>query len=434
MECNKDEALRSRFIAEKKFIQHDLVGAKKFALRAEHLFPDLEGLPQLIAVLDVHMVAQQKAGGSEIDWYGILQTDASADEATIRKQYRKLALILHPDKNKAIGAEGAFKLISEAWRVLSDKDRKAIHDAKRSNCSMDFSSKKSTRGFCNFSHFTSYHKSMSADNNKRSFWTECPSCKMEFEYLRVHENKRIPCRSCGSVFRAIELAALHSRPDAQSSGQLFQGAGSSCTQKNPGLEKKTSSSTGSSFSFRWGNHVFNSAKYRMQASNTAEVVQRIYDSVRRERIKVQKESQEKAAMERFEAEKEAWKKEWMESKQRRETKGRSREDPVHPKISTKGTEVRESMASRNSDSGYTSRLNSAEREVPDLAERKVPDPLNASMDPQSEPAAHKQEGATKLDKMKEPLWCRTRNNFESNNSCDNTDAFAFSSKRLRVDV
>ena len=72
-----------------------------------------------------------KVGTDEKDWYRILQVDQIADDASIKKQYRKLALFLHPDKNKSIGAEATFKLIGEAANVLSDKTKCMIHDAKR---------------------------------------------------------------------------------------------------------------------------------------------------------------------------------------------------------------------------------------------------------------------------------------------------------------
>ncbi|KAJ0972571.1 hypothetical protein J5N97_020530 [Dioscorea zingiberensis] len=42
MECNRDEALRAKEIAERKFSANDLMGAKKFALKAQNLFPALE--------------------------------------------------------------------------------------------------------------------------------------------------------------------------------------------------------------------------------------------------------------------------------------------------------------------------------------------------------------------------------------------------------
>ncbi|KAK1318179.1 hypothetical protein QJS10_CPB04g00214 [Acorus calamus] len=130
MECNRDEALRAKEIAERKFTTKDVGGAKKFALKAQTLYPALDGITQMLATLDIYISAERKING-ENDWYSILGANSSADEETVKKQYRKLALLLHPDKNKSIGAEGAFKLISEAWSVLSDRTRRMAYDQSR---------------------------------------------------------------------------------------------------------------------------------------------------------------------------------------------------------------------------------------------------------------------------------------------------------------
>ncbi len=63
------------------------------------------------------------------DYYEVLGVEKSADEATIKKAYRKLAMQFHPDKNpdnKA--AEEKFKEASEAYEVLSDKDKRQLYD------------------------------------------------------------------------------------------------------------------------------------------------------------------------------------------------------------------------------------------------------------------------------------------------------------------
>ena len=39
-----------------------------------------------------------------------------------------MALKLHPDKNRAPQAEGAFKKVSKAYACLTDKDKKRIYD------------------------------------------------------------------------------------------------------------------------------------------------------------------------------------------------------------------------------------------------------------------------------------------------------------------
>ncbi|KAK1259888.1 hypothetical protein QJS04_geneDACA015439 [Acorus gramineus] len=130
MECNRDEALRAMDIAERKFTMKDIMGAKRFALKAQALYPDLDGITQMLVTLDVYISAERKINGVN-DWYSILCVSASADEEDVKKQYRKLALLLHPDKNKFVGAEGAFKLMSEAWSVLSDRSRRMAYDQKR---------------------------------------------------------------------------------------------------------------------------------------------------------------------------------------------------------------------------------------------------------------------------------------------------------------
>lgn len=130
MECNKDEAIRAKGISERKMTEKDMAGARKFAMKAQNLYPGLDGLPQLLATIDVYVASERKVNG-EVDWYGVLGVDPSADDDTIRKHYRKLALVLHPDKNKLEVADGAFKILSEAWSLLSDKAKRTAYDLKR---------------------------------------------------------------------------------------------------------------------------------------------------------------------------------------------------------------------------------------------------------------------------------------------------------------
>ncbi|KAK3004521.1 hypothetical protein RJ639_018854 [Escallonia herrerae] len=106
----------------------DIAGAKRLAVKAGNLYRNLEGLPHMIAVLDAYSFAKN---GGEADYYAIHGVNQEVDEATLRKQYRKQLLVLHPDKDKSVGADGAFKLLSEAWDVLSSKTRRSTYDEKR---------------------------------------------------------------------------------------------------------------------------------------------------------------------------------------------------------------------------------------------------------------------------------------------------------------
>ncbi|KAK3118922.1 hypothetical protein QOZ80_9BG0710610 [Eleusine coracana subsp. coracana] len=134
-ESNREEAFRAREIASKKMENKDFIGAQKIFMKAQKLFPDLENVSQLLTICKVHCAAEARMNGM-MDWYGILQVDAGADEATIRKQYLKLAFSLHPDKNSFAGAEAAFKLVSEANSVLCDQAKRSQQKSVREDPAM----------------------------------------------------------------------------------------------------------------------------------------------------------------------------------------------------------------------------------------------------------------------------------------------------------
>ena len=129
MDCNKDEAIRARELAEMKMKQNDFEGAR-IVLKAQNLYPNLRTFPSCLEYAMLIVQLKKMVSGSEKDWYGVLQVAKFADEMAIKKQYRRLALFLHPDKNHFSGAESAFKLICEANAVLSDPQRKFLYDQK----------------------------------------------------------------------------------------------------------------------------------------------------------------------------------------------------------------------------------------------------------------------------------------------------------------
>jgi molecular chaperone DnaJ len=63
------------------------------------------------------------------DYYEVLGIDRGADDATIKKAFRRLARELHPDVNKHDPeAEDKFKEAAEAYEVLSDPERRSMYD------------------------------------------------------------------------------------------------------------------------------------------------------------------------------------------------------------------------------------------------------------------------------------------------------------------
>ncbi len=66
---------------------------------------------------------------SKQDYYEVLGVNKSADEAELKKAYRKLAMKYHPDRNKGDKeAETKFKEASEAYDVLRDPQKRQRYD------------------------------------------------------------------------------------------------------------------------------------------------------------------------------------------------------------------------------------------------------------------------------------------------------------------
>lgn len=232
MDCNREEALRAKQIAEKKMENKEFAAALKIAQKAQQLYPELENISQLILVCEVHISSEKKTYGSEKDWYAILKIDPSTDALSIKKQYRKLALVLHPDKNKFSGSTDAFKLIGEAQRVLLDPEKRLLHDSKRRAYSVTNRAPKQPsarqpqpnvhqhswnpvfpQGHSgNFTGGRSggvqYQRPRTGDSAVRlTFWTVCPFCTVRYQFYRDDVlNKVVHCQTCRKSFTAFELS------------------------------------------------------------------------------------------------------------------------------------------------------------------------------------------------------------------------------------
>ncbi|KAJ2156189.1 Chaperone protein dnaJ [Coemansia sp. RSA 552] len=178
MEVNRDEAERALSIAQRKWQKGDHAGGLKLARKSHALFPT-ESSKQLVEKYEQEPKSQSSSSSSsnakapaaegpkaeglrnrakkepaaapeeqqqqrtytqeqaaavkrvvEIrnDYYQVLGVERAADDAAIKKAYRKSALAFHPDKNTAPGASEAFKLVAHAFNILSDQDKRAHYD------------------------------------------------------------------------------------------------------------------------------------------------------------------------------------------------------------------------------------------------------------------------------------------------------------------
>lgn len=80
-------------------------------------------------------IAQFFPGEEDVDLYHVLSLERSATLDAIKKAYRRLALIYHPDKHAISAgqvredASTKFQQIGFAYSVLSDSKRKARYDS-----------------------------------------------------------------------------------------------------------------------------------------------------------------------------------------------------------------------------------------------------------------------------------------------------------------
>ncbi|KAM0020165.1 putative DnaJ domain, Chaperone J-domain superfamily [Helianthus debilis subsp. tardiflorus] len=301
MECNRDEAKRAKEIAEIKFSSKDIMGAKKFALKAQTLYPDLDGISQMIATLDIYIAAENKTN-DESDFYGILGVSPFADDDTVRKHYRKLALFLHPDKNKSIGADGAFKYISEAWSLLSDRTTRTAYDQRRQITAQNGGTAPAGQnGFYNFTRSTTAGAKATSSTPKehkpktqKTFWTVCHGCKMQYEYLRMYLHQNLLCPNCHEPFLAMETAPPFTKVSTKGfKSQKVKNA------SNAGKHRSTSQS------FQWA--PFSKTGTPASSSQAATMVQLAYEKVKREREEAQAATKREEALKRKKLSKRAFK-------------------------------------------------------------------------------------------------------------------------------
>ncbi|KAG0546761.1 hypothetical protein BDA96_01G021700 [Sorghum bicolor] len=119
MATGTEKAEKAFRYAEERFLAGDLDGALRVSRNAKRHLASLPALQSALAAYEVHAAAR----GERNCWYAVLSVGqpetVAHDHDAIKKRYRRLCLVLHPDKNRSAAADGAFKLLQRAWEVLS---------------------------------------------------------------------------------------------------------------------------------------------------------------------------------------------------------------------------------------------------------------------------------------------------------------------------
>lgn len=140
MDANRNEAEKVMAEAENCFRAIDLLGANNLALEAHSLCPSDREIHRLVTALRVHIAATavKPSGPCAEYWCNILGSRPTDDIRAMKQQFRKMCLLIHPDKNPSASAEGAFKLVFGAWESLSAfKSSSSKKAAAGSNTSTD---------------------------------------------------------------------------------------------------------------------------------------------------------------------------------------------------------------------------------------------------------------------------------------------------------
>ena len=90
---------------------------------------------------------------TERSYYEILGVERNANDADIKRAFRKLAQQWHPDVSAEAEASERFKEINEAYQVLSDAKRRQVYDMTGRSGLGDMGGAESPFGAAGFSGF-----------------------------------------------------------------------------------------------------------------------------------------------------------------------------------------------------------------------------------------------------------------------------------------
>eukprot|EP00439_Symbiodinium_sp_Y106_P066529 s994_g10.t2 len=101
---------------------------KPSRLEGQRLKGNSKRNPRERLTLTFNRIFDHEAVDLDKDLYEVLGLAEDADEASIKKVYRKLSIQYHPDKNPDEASKAKFAEIRDAYEVLNDPDKKILYD------------------------------------------------------------------------------------------------------------------------------------------------------------------------------------------------------------------------------------------------------------------------------------------------------------------
>ncbi|XP_074325022.1 uncharacterized protein LOC141661898 [Apium graveolens] len=124
-----DEALRCISTAEHHLCDRDYDQCKLYASRVRESDMRRAQAEQILAIADTLDTCDKKRGKHHLDWYGLLKVENNCvDSELMESNYRRLIGLLDPRNNSFPFADNAFRLVKEAWNVLTNPATKFEYD------------------------------------------------------------------------------------------------------------------------------------------------------------------------------------------------------------------------------------------------------------------------------------------------------------------
>ncbi|BBH09675.1 DNAJ heat shock N-terminal domain-containing protein [Prunus dulcis] len=260
----EQEARGLKSVAEAKCKDSNFKSALKYAKRAERLCPNLDGISSMVTAFKILRTASKTP---DPNWYKILQVEPFAHTNTIKKNYKKLAFLLHPDKNPHAGSEEAFKLVSEAFRFLSDKLKRKEYDMRLRIRIQDEKIKEGGVGGLGSSVVV----------ERETFWTSCSTCRLFHQFERRKSFKALEVESDenggGENVKVRTSERLRNATDLASKGKIISNEGLGRRVSDSGEINGGSGGRGKSVSGGNGGEPFG-WRLRRRMSSVGEVMER----------------------------------------------------------------------------------------------------------------------------------------------------------------